>query len=505
MPVRTLSWATCCNVFLSTPMHQRVAMKSAFPSAKRKYFTTAFRVQLTNQSYNSNNSGRRVSCHLATQRVRFSSSTVADNDNDEKRNLSLNSLKRKRNETATSGLWSQLQPYNALAKGRLSALVVTTTAAGYMAAGPSPLSEDPVAFFGVLTGTALCSASAAALNMIFEVPRDSKMNRTAQRPLVTGVLSTRQAYTAAGVWGVLGTTSLLTLCDPITTMLGVGNIALYSGLYTYMKPRTNYNTYVGAVVGAIPPIMGYTAAKAVTATGTVATSTAAAVLMVDPITLTLGGLLYFWQLPHFFALSYMYRLDYARGGFCMLPIPTHDSISEETAAQHTADVIVRNAWLVSTLPLIATACDITNPMFALEGLAINAYALHVAYQFKYNRTNGNARKIFLTSLWYLPVILFLYLLHSRTWDNTDTVTQEPSNAVVSMLTKYVHKIRQAGRDLCIHEAVIANTHDDDDSNATSASCPIVIGKEEAPKTIQKATELATDVVATSDAAVADGK
>lgn len=109
-------------------------------------------------------------------------------------------------------------------------------------------------FVHCLLGTALCSSSAAALNQLFEIQRDSRMKRTQTRPLVTGVLSTTEATTAAALWGVSGT-ALLSWTDPVTTALGVGNILLYSGLYTYLKPRSVANTWVGAVVGAIPPLV----------------------------------------------------------------------------------------------------------------------------------------------------------------------------------------------------------------------------------------------------------
>jgi hypothetical protein len=135
---------------------------------------------------------------------------------------------------------SKTSAYLQLAKAKLSALVVATTAAGFVAAG-GPLSEQATVAGSVVIGTALCASSAAALNQIFEVDRDSRMKRTQQRPLVTGELSIGEATTAAALWGVAGTSLLAIGTDPITTALGLGNIGLYAGLYTYMKPRTIYN------------------------------------------------------------------------------------------------------------------------------------------------------------------------------------------------------------------------------------------------------------------------
>jgi UbiA prenyltransferase family len=154
---------------------------------------------------------------------------------------------------------SSSKAYRDLAKARLSALVVATTAAGFLAAG-GPISTQLDVLAACIVGTTLCSSSAAAWNQIFEVNRDAKMKRTQQRPLVNGSLTMPQATTAATVWGMAGTSLLALGTDPVTTALGAGNIILYGGIYTHMKPVSIYNTWVGAVVGAIPPVMGWTAA-----------------------------------------------------------------------------------------------------------------------------------------------------------------------------------------------------------------------------------------------------
>ena len=187
-----------------------------------------------------------------------------------------------------------------LSKARLSALVVSTSSFGFLAAA------TPICYTTLVAaslGTALCSASASTLNQIFEQDRDSRMKRTAQRPLVTKeIVGTNGAYALAATTGLTGGLTLYLGTDPITTALGVGNIALYAGAYTFMKPRSEWNTWVGAIVGAIPPVMGYTAAT--NGSG-----------LFDIEAALLGGTLFLWQFPHFFALSWMHRVDYARGGF----------------------------------------------------------------------------------------------------------------------------------------------------------------------------------------------
>lgn len=362
--------------------------------------------------------------------------------------------------------------YADLAKARLSALVVSTTACGFLAAG-SPFS--PSLLSAVVVGTALCSSSAAAWNQIFEVDRDRRMKRTQTRPMVTQSLSTRQAQTAATLWGVGGVSLLYVGTDPTTALLGASNIALYSGLYTWMKPRSIYNTWVGAVVGSIPPVMGWSAATGGS--------------LLDIEALLLGSTLFMWQMPHFFALSYMYREDYARGGFAMVPVL-------EENGDRTAQLITRYAAYLSSIPFIATLSGVTNSMFALEGIALNAYALHVAHKFSGDRTKANARKVFLTSLWYLPSFMMLFLLHSKVWDEEeDEVTEK--DALRDWISARVHSIRETGRKVCIHEkAIIRNSNEKHmDEEANRQACPVTVGTRKARVLERRATEATALAVA----------
>jgi heme o synthase len=419
-----------------------------------------------------------------------SSSPFTSND---KHDDDHNGTKTVKNNSPTKNCTTTtIKAYLALAKAKLSALVVSTTAAGFVAAG-GPV-DIPV-LTSCLVGTALCSSSAAAWNQIIEIPRDSLMKRTQHRPLVvppnmgpnsitTPLLSKRQAQVAATVWGVGGTAILALGTDPVTTTLGLSNMVLYAGLYTWMKPRSVYNTWVGAVVGAIPPVMGYTAATA-----------GAGWWAIEGW--LLGTTLYLWQLPHFLALSYMHRVDYARGGFRMLPL-----VDEE----QTSLVILKYTVYLSAIPLIATATDVTSSMFALEGMALNSYAMFLAYRFHQHRTNANARKIFLTSLWYLPSWLVLFLLHSKVWDNKNHETEDDSkelqhNWLHDTILHTVHRVRDVGRKACLHEQAIVvkrntnetfkdkNDHIDTSDNDTAAECPIVIAKQSGVKLQAKATDV----------------
>ena len=373
---------------------------------------------------------------------------------------------------------SLVKAYFDLSKARLSTLVVATTAAGFISAGGGT-SLETMAYVSV--GTALCSCSAAAWNQIFELDRDSKMKRTQQRPLVSGILSTSQATWAASLWGTMGTALLIHGTDPYTTSLAVGNILLYSGVYTYLKPRTIYNTWVGALVGAIPPVIGWSAA-----TGG---------QIFDLECCLLGATLYLWQMPHFFALSFMHRVDYARGGFHMVPVmeehhhqQQHFGTSTPPTAvvryDETAKLITRYTWYLGTIPILSTLSGVTSAMFGIEGFLLNGYALKVAYDFDRNRTNAKARQVFLTSLWYLPCWLMLFMIHSKTWDDKKTTED---NIIRKTLDQYLGILRNVGRKLCVHEQVILDqrisnisTHGDGSGSVaikdSAKACPIVVVK-----------------------------
>lgn len=375
-----------------------------------------------------------------------------------------------------------------LSKLKLSALVVSTTSAGFLAAG-GPISYSTLAACTI--GTALCSSSASTFNQIFEQDRDLKMKRTRNRPLPQQLFTTKQAYALACTTGCSGGFTLYQFIEPMnsinhmyididaattTALLGVGNIALYAGLYTYLKPRSEWNTWVGALVGAIPPMMGWTAAGG---------------HLFDIESILLGSTLFLWQFPHFFALSWMHRVDYARGGFQMVPV-------NDIHGDRTASLITRYTWYLSTLPMISTIMDVTSSMFAIEGLALNSYALYVAYQFKQERTNQKARKVFLTSLWYLPSFMTLFILHSKTWMDADIDEHLDHDEfyVRSLLKEKIKYIRQKGKEVCLHE-VVSFPKDKDNHTSTEdsipshnvpivpqgtsngANCPIVFGKNKA--------------------------
>ncbi|XP_053903657.1 protoheme IX farnesyltransferase, mitochondrial [Malaclemys terrapin pileata] len=268
-----------------------------------------------------------------------------------------------------------------LSKIKLTALVVSTASAGFAMA---PVPFDLTCFLLTSIGTGLASCAANSINQFFEVPFDSNMNRTKNRPLVRGQISPLLAVSFAASCAVPGIALLTLGVNPLTGALGAFNIFLYTCCYTPMKRMSIVNTWVGAVVGAIPPIMGWTAA-----TGSL-----------DAGALLLGGILYSWQFPHFNALSWGLREDYSRGGYCMMSV-THPAMCRRVALRHCLALI--------GLSTVAPILDVTTWNFPLISLPINLYISYLGFRFYRDADRSSSRKLFFCSLWHLPMLLLLML------------------------------------------------------------------------------------------------
>ncbi|XP_062976486.1 LOW QUALITY PROTEIN: protoheme IX farnesyltransferase, mitochondrial [Elgaria multicarinata webbii] len=268
-----------------------------------------------------------------------------------------------------------------LSKIKLTALVVSTAAAGFAMA---PVPFDLTCFLLASFGTGLSSCAANSINQFFEVPFDSNMNRTKNRPLVRGQISPLLAVSFAVTCAVPGIALLTLGVNPLTGALAAFNIVLYTCCYTPLKRISIVNTWVGAVVGAIPPIMGWTAA-----TGSL-----------DAGALLLGGILYSWQFPHFNALSWGLREDYSRGGYCMMSV-THPAMCRRVALRHCFALI--------GLSSLAPVLDVTTWTFPLISLPINLYISYLGFRFYRDADRGSSRKLFFCSLWHLPLLLLLML------------------------------------------------------------------------------------------------
>lgn len=272
-----------------------------------------------------------------------------------------------------------------LTKPRITFLVLVTAAVGYALAAPV---LDPLLFAGFLGGTALLSGGASALNQYWEREADGRMLRTRNRPLPSGRLPAAEAlFFGAGISaaGLL----LLAAVNGLTVLLGLAALVSYVFLYTPLKRRTSLCTVAGAIPGAIPPLMGWAAAR-----GTL-----------DRGAWALFAVLFLWQLPHFLALAWIYRDDYARAGFPMLTVNDPDGHS-------TGRQMVLCCASLFPVTLAAGAFAGAGPAFLWGSLALSLLFLACAAGFAATHRLGWARRVFVASIVYLPAVLGL-LVFSR--------------------------------------------------------------------------------------------
>ncbi|KND04821.1 protoheme IX farnesyltransferase [Spizellomyces punctatus DAOM BR117] len=273
--------------------------------------------------------------------------------------------------------------YKELSKAKLSAFVVLTAMAGY-ALAPGAVSVSTLLW--TTAGTALCSGAANAINQWIEAPYDAQMSRTRNRALVRHAISPLHAFSAGIAGGAAGVAILAHFVNPLTAALGASNIILYTCVYTPLKRTSIANTWAGAIVGAIPPMMGWAAC-----TGSL-----------DAGAWLLAAVLYAWQFPHFNSLSWNLRADYSKAGYRMMSV---------TDPALNARVSLRYSLLLFPLAWAAPYLGLTTWWFALDSSIINAVMAAGAWKFWRNPSDKTARTLFFGSLVHLPVILALLMIH----------------------------------------------------------------------------------------------
>jgi len=320
-------------------------------------------------------------------------------------------------EPPGSSVRSLVSDYLELAKARLGALVVLTAFVGYVLGSRGDLSFR-VGLAAVI-GTALSAFGANILNQWWEVERDREMLRTRERPLPAGRVGRRQA----AIWGIAtslaGLAILATGTNRLTTLLSLFVILLYVLVYTPLKVRTPLNTVVGAVCGAVPPMMGWTAATGYLGAGA----------------WILGGLLFVWQVPHFLALAWLYREDYARGGFRMLPaVDSEGRVTGRLAFVYAAALLPITAAL--------SAAGITGGAFLVASQVVGVAFLALGWVFLCARSRQAARRLFLASIIYLPVVLGLMVVDMDDRDVTrkahaeaEYTVDQPTGSVITELAR----------------------------------------------------------------------
>ena len=272
-----------------------------------------------------------------------------------------------------------------LVKARLTLLVLLTTAVGFYLGMRGPMDYGLLAHS--LLGTALLAAGAAALNQLLERDLDARMRRTENRPLPSGRLRPDSVLLFGGLCSAGGLIYLALAVNLLTSLLGAATLVSYLFIYTPLKRRTTLNTAIGAIPGALPPLMGWTAARGeITVEGW-----------------SLFAILFFWQLPHFLAIAWMYREDYARAGYRMLPVvdPTGERTGQQ-AVSHTLGLLS-----ISLFPFVL---KVSGWFYLAGALLLGGMFLAAAIGFARQMSESSARRLFLGSILYLPLLLGLMVM-----------------------------------------------------------------------------------------------
>jgi protoheme IX farnesyltransferase len=284
--------------------------------------------------------------------------------------------------TATS---TRTMDFVALAKPRLNLLVVVSAVAGYvMAHGDT---RDVWRLLSIIVGTGLVAGGASAFNQILERAPDALMQRTRLRPMPDGRLAVREAMLFGSLVTVAGLGILAAGANFLSALVAFVTMASYAVVYTPLKKRTSFATVVGAIPGALPPVIGWAAAEGALSRGA----------------WVLFGILFLWQLPHFLAISWIYRDDYARAGFPMLPVIEPDGRS--TARQ----AVVYSAALLP-LSLAPTLVGMAGTLYFAGALILTLLFVGLAVRFGATRTEPDARRLFFGSITYLPLLWILMIV-----------------------------------------------------------------------------------------------
>lgn len=275
-----------------------------------------------------------------------------------------------------------------LVKARLTALVLLTTLVGFYVGTRG--SVDYLLMLHAVFGTGLVAAGAAALNQLLEKDFDARMPRTESRPLPSGRLQPVTVLIFGTACAVVGFVYLTVAVNLLTSLLGAVTLVLYLFVYTPLKRVTSLNTIIGAIPGALPPLMGWTAARG----------------ELSSEGWSLFAILFFWQLPHFLAIAWIYRDEYARAGYAMLPVMDPDGHrTGRYAVSHTLGLLP-----VSLCPFLFKLAGV---VYLAGAMVLSIAFIWFAIQFSRSLTRERARQLFFTSIIYLPLLLGLMVFDKR--------------------------------------------------------------------------------------------
>jgi protoheme IX farnesyltransferase len=279
----------------------------------------------------------------------------------------------------------RLAAYLELTKPRITFLIVLTAAAGFCLGARGAI--DYVQLTHAMIGIALLSSGIATLNQYMERDLDALMRRTAARPLPSGKLAPVEAFLFGAGITVAAEIYLALLVNPLTALLGLFVIAGYLFLYTPLKTRTSLSTVVGAFPGAMPPLMGWTAARG----------------EMGLESWILFAILFLWQFPHFLAIAWMYREDYARAGIVMLPVV-------EPAGHVTGQQIVMCTLMLVPVSLLPTTIGLAGNVYFYGALGLGLLFLYSSICAALSHSRQAARRLLLASVLYLPLLFLLMVL-----------------------------------------------------------------------------------------------
>ncbi len=284
------------------------------------------------------------------------------------------------------GIGEKIAAYLDLTKPRITVLVVLSALAGFALGSPGTI--DRLLLFHTAVGIALLSSGIGTLNQYWERDLDAMMKRTKIRPLPSGKLSAHNALWFGVALSVVAEAYLLWFVNPLTAVWGFVALASYLFLYTPLKTRTHWCTFIGAFPGALPPLLGWTAARS----------------EVGIEALVLFGILFLWQFPHFHAIATMYREEYARAGIRMLPVVEPDGRS-------TARQIVGYTSALVLVSLLPTYLKFSGWIYLAGAVVLGAAFLYVSVVTAKKMTREQSRLLLKASVLYLPLLLGLMVLN----------------------------------------------------------------------------------------------
>jgi protoheme IX farnesyltransferase len=280
---------------------------------------------------------------------------------------------------------SRLANYRELSKPRIVTMVLVTTGVGFLSGCRGSI--EPVVFLATMAGTACFAASASVLNQAMERKRDARMRRTAGRPIPSGRTTVQEAVILGLALLLTGVVTLNAFAPQSAFWCAATTWILYLAAYTPLKPISTINTVVGAIPGALPPVIGWTAA-----TGTIRSEAVALFLI-----------LFLWQFPHFLAIAWLHRRDYRRGGYKMI---TH----RDPAGWITSLQSLGYASVLVPVAILPFRLGMAGPLYLVAALILSLHYWVRCLDFVRQRDDRSARRMLYASLYYLPLVyLFLIL------------------------------------------------------------------------------------------------